>query len=123
VACAGVSDAGLAGGGESGSLSAAKPKRSFDGSFGAEDLSGNGALVVALNRLPFITGVVFFAFCWDSEASNTSPGGVLVGEVGERMFTSGLSSTAGGGVFFCLFKEGVSPPAGSSPPPRSSVAL
>ena len=61
--CLGVSDVDLVGGGESGSLSAAKPKRSFDGSFGADDLSGKGALVDPPNKLPFITGVVFFALC------------------------------------------------------------
>jgi hypothetical protein len=59
-ASAGVSNADLAGG-DSGSLSAAKPKRSFDGSFGADDLSGNGALVVPPNRVPFTTGAVFLA--------------------------------------------------------------
>ena len=60
-ACPGVLDADLVGGGESGSLSAAKPKRSFDGSFGVDDLSGKGALVAPPNKLPFITGAVFFA--------------------------------------------------------------
>lgn len=59
---AGVSDTDLVGGGESASLSvAAKPKRSFDGSFGADDFSGNGALFAPLNRLPFATGVAFLA--------------------------------------------------------------
>lgn len=57
---AGVSNAGLAGGGESGSLSAAKPKRSFDGSFGADDLSGKGAFGVAPAKLPFVVCMVFF---------------------------------------------------------------
>jgi hypothetical protein len=114
----------LGGGGESGSLSAAKPKRSFDGSFGADDLRGNGALAVPLNKLPFITGVVFFVLCWDSGASNTSPlGVVLVGDVGECMSTSGQSSTVGGGAFFCFFGEGSSPPVGTSLPCSSVVAL
>jgi len=58
---AGRSYAGLAGGGESGSLSAAKPKRSLDGSLGADDLSGNGGLGVAPTELPFAVGVVFLA--------------------------------------------------------------
>lgn len=63
--CAGVgavrSDAGLAGGGDSGSFEAANPKRSLDGSFGADDLSGNGGLGIALAKLPFVVGVVFLA--------------------------------------------------------------
>jgi hypothetical protein len=63
--CAGVgavrSNTGLAGGGDSGSLEAANPKRSLDGSFGADDLSGNGGLGVALAKLPFVVGVVFLA--------------------------------------------------------------
>jgi hypothetical protein len=109
-ASAGRSDAGLAGGGESGSLSAANPKRSFDGSFGADDLSGNGGLGVAPTELPFVVGVDFFALGRDS--SNASPGCVFVGEVGECMSTSGTSSTVGGGTF-CLLGEGLS---GSSCP-------
>ena len=56
VAGAGVSKA-VAGGGESGSLSAANPKRSLDGSFGADDLSGKEDLAVAPNKLPFDIGV------------------------------------------------------------------
>lgn len=56
-----VSDTDLVGG-ESGSLSvAAKPNRSFDGSFGADDFSGNGALLAALNRFPLTTGAAFLA--------------------------------------------------------------
>jgi hypothetical protein len=50
---AGVSKADFAGGGESESLSAANPKRSLDGSFGADDLPGNEDLVAAPNGLPF----------------------------------------------------------------------
>jgi hypothetical protein len=119
-----VSNASFADGGESGSLSAAKPKRSFDGSFGADDLSGNPALgAELLNKLPFIAGVVFFALWCDSEVSNTSPGDVFEGDVGECMSTSGLSSTVGGSAFFCFFREGMSLPVDSSLPPCSSVAL
>jgi len=105
------SDAGLAGGGDSGSLGAANPKRSLDGSFGAEDLSGNGGLGVALAKLPFVVGVVFLAL-GDSE-SYASPGCVFVGEVGECMSTSATSSTVGAGTF-CLLGAGMSPLSDSS---------
>jgi hypothetical protein len=53
---AGVSKTDFVGGGESGPLSAANPNRSLDGSFGAEDLSGNEDLVATPNRLPFDIG-------------------------------------------------------------------
>jgi hypothetical protein len=120
---AGVSDTDLVGGGESASFSvAAKPNRSFDGSFGADDFSGNGALFAALNRLPFTAGVAFLALDWESEESSTLPGIVLVGEVGECMSTSGTSSTVGCGAFFCLLEIGASPPVCSSLP-CSSVAV
>lgn len=120
---AGVSDTALVGGGESASLSvAAKPNRSFDGSFGADDFNGNGALFAALNRPPFTTGVAFLALDWGSEESSTFPGLVLEGEVGECMSTSGSSSTVGFGAFFCLLDVGASPPV-CSPLPCSFVAV